>query len=259
MENEGRIVRIGLIKAMPKKWDLTYNWTLFAELFDRAVERGAQLVCTPECFLDGYVSTDEAGWPEPGFRDVAQTLDAGYVAKARERAAKAGVHLVFGFTERAEAGCYNAAALIGPSGEVIGCYHKTHLLDHDTRYLPGDNLGVYDTALGRIGMMICADRRWPETARTLRVRGAELIMNPTYGMCHLENEWWMRTRSYENETWICFDHPQVAFMTDPRGGIPAKLESNIPDVLVHDVDLGQTREVMFSHRRPELYDLGMPQ
>lgn len=256
MSERDRTVRVGLIKAVPVKWDLAANWATFEELFLRAVGSGAQIVCTPECFLDGYVTPDESGWPEPGFLDVAQPLDGAYVRRARELAAAHRVHLVFGFTEQAHAGCYNAAALIGPSGDLLGIYHKTHLLDHDERYLPGRELPVWETELGRIGIMICADRRWPETARTLRVRGAELIMTPTYGMAHLDNEWWMRTRSYENELYICFAHPVVSLVTGPRGELAAKLQSNVPDVLIHDVDLAACREVMFSHRRPDLYDVG---
>ena len=103
--------------------------------------------------------------------------------------------------------------------------------------------------------MICADRRWPETARTLRVRGAEIIMNPTYGMWHLENEWWMRTRSYENELYICFTHPQIALITDPEGNVAAKLQSSVPDVLIEDINLSHNPDVMFRHRRADIYDV----
>lgn len=252
-EPNERLVRVGLIKAEPRKWDLAANWRTFETLFLQGVERGARILCTPECFLDGYVSSDESGWPEPGFRDVAQSLDGEYVARARDLARVHGVYLVFGFTERAEAGCYNAAAFIGPGGDLLGVYHKTHLLDHDLRYLPGQDLPVWETPVGRVGIMICADRRWPETARTLRVRGAELIMNPTYGMWHLDNEWWMRTRSYENECYICFAHPNVSLVTGPKGELAAKLQSNVPDVLVHDVDLGDLPNRMFPHRRTDLY------
>lgn len=254
-EQPQRPVRLGLIKALPTKWDVAGNWHLFEDLFIRAVQRGAQIVCTPECFLDGYVSADESGWPEPGFRGVAQALDGEYVTRARELARRHRTHLVFGFTERAPAGCYNSATLIDPEGALLGCYHKTHLLNHDLRYLPGEALPVWETALGRVGIMICADRRWPETARTLRLRGAELIMNPTYGMWHLDNEWWMRTRSYENECVICFTHPNVSLVTGPKGELAAKLQSNLPDVLVHEVDLAECGSSMVPYRRPDIYSL----
>lgn len=140
------------------------------------------------------------------------------------------------------------------NGNIRGIYRKTHLLDHDTVYLPGKDLPVWETPFGTIGIMICADRRWPETPRTLRVRGARLIMNPSYGMHHIDNEWWMRTRSYENEIYICFTHPEVALVTGPCGRIEAKLVSSLPDVLVHDIDMADMPDVMYRHRRPDLYE-----
>jgi len=256
MASKKRVVRVGLIKAVPKKWDLKANWRTFRELAINAKKRRAQIICTPECFLDGYVAAEKKGWTKERFRKVGQSLKGrNYLRKAMDFALEYNIHLVFGFTERAECGCYNAAALIDDKGKLLGCYHKTHLLGHDKRYLPGKELLVWETSLGKIGIMICADRRWPETARTLKVRGAEVIMNPTYGMWHLDNEWWMRTRSYENELFICFVHPNVSLITDPRGKIAAKLQSNIPDVLIHDIDLSEIPNRMFKYRRPDLYEI----
>ena len=81
-------------------------------------------------------------------------------------------------------------------------------------------------------------------------------MNPTYGMWHLDNEWWMRTRSYENQMFVCFTHPNVALITNPGGQIDAKLQSNVPGVLVHEVDLADVRDDNhLEDRRPELYDI----
>jgi len=249
-------VRLGLIKAVPEKWNVEANWRTFDELAHAAASRGAQLVITPECFLDGYVAPVRKGFTRRRFEKVAQPLRGrGYVAKARDLARELGVHLVFGFTEKRAGGCYNAAALIDDTGKLLGVYHKTHLMGHDSRYLPGRALKVWDTSLGRIGIMICADRRWPETARTLKIKGAQLIANPTYGMHHLDNEWWMRTRSYENELFIAFAHPEVSLIAGPKGEIAAKLESNVPDVLVHDIDLDAIPNEMFPHRRPDIYRL----
>jgi len=257
MNKKKKIVRAALIKAVPRKWHPAHNWRLFETLALQAVGRNADIIVTPECFLDGYVAPDKKGWSLQRFRGIAESIvDGEYILRAREFACKHAVHLVFGFTELSGESCFNAAALIGSDGCVIGCYHKIHLLDHDEVYAPGDELPVWETPHGRIGIMICADRRWPETARTLRVRGTELIINPTYGMWHLDNEWWMRTRSYENELFICYTHPRVAFITGPGGEIAAKLMSNLPDVLVHDIDLSAVSDDMFRYRRPDLYDNG---
>jgi len=254
MASADSIVRVGLIKAVPRKWDLAANWETFDQLAASAKKRGAQIVCSPECFLDGYVVTDYTGFTPERFLAIGQSPESGgYLLKARELALKYRIHIVLGFTELVDRGCYNTAAIIDDQGELLGRYHKTHLLGHDRRYLPGDDLPVWQTSLGRIAIMICADRRWPEVARALKTRGAELILNPSYGMWHLDNEWWMRTRSYENEIFICFVHPNVALITDPQGAVSAKLQSNIPDVLVHDVDLSSIPDEMFSARRQGLY------
>ncbi len=250
------MLRLGLIKAVPVKWDVAGNWKVFEKLARVGAERGAQLIITPECFLDGYVAPVKKGFSPARLAKISQPLRGeGYVMRARELARELGIHLVFGFTEKAARGSYNSAALIDDRGKVLGAYHKTHTLNHDQRYLTGRALKVWDTALGKLGIMICADRRWPETARTLKIKGAQLIANPTYGMNHLDNEWWMRTRSYENEIHIAFAHPENSLITDPRGKIAARLESNLPDVLVHDIDLDDAPNDMFAHRRSDIYKL----
>ena len=77
---------------------------------------------------------------------------------------------------------------------------------------------------------------------------------PTYGMWHLDNEWWMRTRSYENQMFVCFTHPEDALIADPAGGVAARLCSSEPDVLVHTLDLDQAHTGNhLQDRRPELY------
>jgi predicted amidohydrolase len=104
--------------------------------------------------------------------------------------------------------------------------------------------------------MICADRRWPETARVLRLQGARLILNPTYGFVGELNESMMRTRSYENECFITFAHPRLSLVTGPRGEVVAKKSSGRPGLLVADLPLDQTTtNHHLDDRRPDLYGL----
>jgi predicted amidohydrolase len=73
-------------------------------------------------------------------------------------------------------------------------------------------------------------------------------------MWHLDNEWWMRTRAYENENFLAFAHPNVAFIADPSGAIVGKLQSNIPGILVSELNLAQvTTDKHIRDRRPGLY------
>ncbi len=245
-------MRVGLIKAVPEQWELKRNWERFCALAERAAREKCDILCTPECFLDGYVVTDKE-WTPRRFARIFQPLNGGYLKEARRLAKALRLHILFGFTQKARGGAYNAAALLDDRGKLVGVYHKTHLLDHDRRYLPGRDLPVFRTRFGRLGVLICADRRWPEAARTLRVKGAEILFIPSYGMWSEANEWWMRTRAYENETFLCFVHPRVAFIAGPKGDIEAKLQSNKDDLLIHDVDLGLNSRVMLDNRRPELY------
>jgi len=249
-------VTIGMLKAMPAKWDVDGNWSIFREQFVRHQGDSIDVFITPECFLDGYAVTEDDCSAEK-LATVAQNVNqSAYIQQVRGLACQTKTHIVFGFTERLNGCFHNCALLVGADGEVVGKYHKTHLQNHDRRFAPGQDLPVFDLDIGRVGMVICADRRWPESIRTLRLKGAKICLMPTYGMWGLDNEWWMRTRSYENQMFVCFTHPGVALITNPKGGIDAKLQSSVPDVLVHQIDLSEVTDGNhLADRRPELYGI----
>ncbi len=251
-----RKLKIGMLKAMPAKWDVKGNWAIFKEQFKRHQDEGIEVFITPECFLDGYAVT-ENDWTIEKFAEIAQDVNnSEYIQQVRELAKQAKTYIVFGFTELLYNLFYNCALLVGSDGEIIGKYHKTHLQNHDHRFAPGQSLPVFETDLGCFGILICADRRWPESMRTITLRGAEICLMPTYGMWHIENEWWMRTRAYENQMFVCFTHPNVALITGPGGELEAKLQSNVSDVLIHEVDLTRVKDDNhLKDRRPELYDI----
>jgi predicted amidohydrolase len=248
------IMRVGLVKAVPERFDVQGNWSLFEQLVRSSASQGVHLFCSPEAFLDGYAVAEDR-CDAAALREVAQdVVESTYIAKLKSLAQDVKAHIVFGFSQRLGEECYNAAALVDPGGGIVGIYHKTHLQSCDLKYAPGKGLPIFHIDRGALGIMICADRRWPETARVLRVQGAQLLLTPSYGMWHEANEWWMRTRSYENEVHICFIHPKVALITDPLGNVSGKLQSNVPDVLVHDVDLDITStDHHLVDRRTDLY------
>ncbi|MCP5113515.1 MAG: carbon-nitrogen hydrolase family protein, partial [bacterium] len=194
-------------------------------------------------------------WTPEKFAAIAQDVDSSpYIRRVRELAEKHSTGILFGFTEVKGGKYYNCALMVDRNGAIVGHYHKTHLQKHDLRFAPGEDLPVFDTPWGKTGVLVCADRRWPETARAVRLKGARLTLIPSYGMWHLDNEWWMRTRSYENENFLAFVHPRVAFVTDPKGKVVAKLQSNVPGMLVVDVDLSEvTEDRHLKDRRPDLY------
>ena len=238
---------------MPKKWDVAGNWQIFEQAALRCAADQIDVLVTPECWLDGYVAA-EKDWTVERFAEVAQTVgDSVYIDRVRQLAIDLNTNVVFGFTEKGEDKFFNCALVVDRKGEIVGRYNKTHLQAHDKRFVPGDGLPVFELDFGTVGIVICADRRWPETIRSLRLQGAELLLMPSYDMWHIENEWWMRTRSYENGLFLCFAHPNVAFITDPQGELIAKLQSNQPGLLVHDVDLDRVDIHHIADRRPEIY------
>jgi predicted amidohydrolase len=253
-------VRLGLFTAMPVKWDLEGNWRTFQQTVERHAGELPDIIVMPECFLDGYAASAQDWTPEKFDRIAQDPVTSPYIAKARALAEKHRTAILFGYTEKRDGKYFNTALFIDKTGRTAGRYDKTHLQAHDLRFAPGIDLPVIETAWGKTGVLICADRRWPETARVLRLRGARLTLVPSYGMWHEDNEWWMRTRAYENENFLAFVHPNVAFVADPKGKIVARLQSNRPAMLVVDVDLTQvTDHRHLKDRRPELYrDLALP-
>lgn len=141
-----------------------------------AASEGARLVVLPEASLTGYVYDEleaalegaiEAGGPE--LRTVADAC------------AETGAWAVVGALVREAGRLHNSAFTIGPRG-TVGEYRKTHTLclgmDRFTEPGPGP-LPVYDLPFGPVGVHICADGSYPETARALRLAGARLLLLPT--------------------------------------------------------------------------------
>ncbi|MBS7642603.1 carbon-nitrogen hydrolase family protein [Candidatus Bathyarchaeota archaeon] len=259
-----RRVRVGLLKATPKRWDKEANWLTMERLIRDVAHLKIDIAVTPECFLDGYAVAEchersgigEVDWVKK-FIDIAEDGENGaYIRKLSYLAQELGIYIIVGFTEKLDGKLFNAAYLFSRDGAVIGRYRKVNISSHERLvYCSGDSLPVFDTVFGRIGILICADRRWPENVRILALQGAEVIFIPAYGMWHEANTMWMRTRSYENGVYICFAHPNIALITNPKGDISAELISNVEDVLVHDIDLDLIDRTHIKERRPDLYSI----
>ena len=249
-------LRLVMMKGAPQKWELDANFAVFLRRLDEACAQRAEMFVTPECWLDGYAAADKASTVER-LRGVAQDVtDSAYLKRVAEEARSRKVFICFGYTSLEAGKIYNASGVWDDSGRLLGIYHKTHLQTHDLQFSPGEALPCWPTPWGPVGIMICADRRWPETARVLRLQGARLILNPSYGMCREANECWMRTRGYENQCFVAFVHPKVDFLVNPSGNIAAKHAEGDPDTLAVDLDLTQAKEDHhLRDRRPDLYGI----
>ena len=171
-----RKVRLATIHYVPKGGKTAMDsCRQFAPLITDAAEKKANLVVLPETLTatGNGLSYLQAAEPIPG----PSTVYFGGLAKTH------GLHLVAGLVERERHLVYNTAVLIGPDGAFIGKYRKVTLprTEIEAGVTPGTEYPVFETKLGRIGMMICYDGFFPEPARQLGIRGAEIIAFPVAG------------------------------------------------------------------------------
>ena len=255
-------VRVCLLKIMPAKGDLAGNMHKLENVLQQTPFSGVDVLITSECYLDGYVSTEDHV-NRDNVAEYSVQDDSPYLVRAAQIAVQRNCWFVFGCTHDTPLGSKNAAFVFDRRGRIAGRYYKVHLQGTDSKYAAGDALPVFDSDFGPFGVMICADRRWPETVRTLALKGARVILNPTYGMHGEHNMRMMRVRSYESEVYICFAHPQQSLVTGPKGDVEALLVSNTDHYLIHDLDLSivdQVRSGASAHlrdRRPDVYCLDL--
>ncbi len=136
----------------------------------------ADLWVLPELFASGYLFRSEGE-----VRELAEPVPEGATTSGLvEAAEELGAHIVAGLPELAEGKVYNAAVLVGPRG-LLALYRKVHLFFEEKRWFaPGDTpFPVVEVGDARVGVMICFDHFFPESARTLALSGAEILAHPS--------------------------------------------------------------------------------
>lgn len=248
------------------------------EMIREAAERGAEIVCLQEIFHGPYFCAEQ----DPRWYRTAERDDGPIITRMRDLARELKLVLVVPFFEEAQTGVYyNAAVVLERDGSLAGKYRKTHL-PHvgpcfwEKFYFKPGNLGypVFETSVGRIGIMICYDRHFPEPARLLGLQGAELVFNPSATVESLSRYLWQLEQpahAVANGFWIAAsnrvgrEEPMnpakfygSSYFCNPRGEIVSQASDSEDEVLICDVDLGQIREVrdtwqFLRDRRPETY------
>ena len=225
-----RIVRLAAIHHRPENTSGPMeNLRQFADLISQAAGSGADIVCLPEgATLAGtglnYVSASEA-IPGPS------TDFLGDIAR------KHNLYIIAGILEKDNKAVFNTAVLIDREGAVAGKYRKVSLPREEIEggVTPGSELPVFDTDFGRIGMMICWDVTFPEAARTLAFKGAEVIFLPIWGG-HLTLA---KARALENQVYLVSStYSMKTAVFDREGEIVQEATSDDP-VIVVEVDLNE--------------------
>jgi len=217
-DGAAKTVRVAGIVLKWIRADKAANYRRVEPMIREAAAQGAKLVCTTECFLDGYAIKDKS-IPLGQYRALGEPIPAGkYYQQLAALAKELRIHLVAGMTEADGEARYNTSVLVGPEGELIGKYRKQKLQHEAVRNTPGNTSPVFETPYGRLGIMICADRTEPAIVRRFCAEGADFLICPSGGMFGPKsNDPIVQARSRENRIHIVFVHPAEFLVTGPDG------------------------------------------
>ncbi|MEW5979861.1 MAG: carbon-nitrogen hydrolase family protein [Acidobacteriota bacterium] len=269
-------LKVAGVQMNPTLMDKERNLSSILIWLRVAAKEGASLVVFPECSLTGYCfeSLQEA-------IPYAEPVPGPSTERVARECQELDVHVIMGLIEQMDGHVYNAAVLIGP-GRVIGSYRKVHLpsLGLDKFVSPGNSgFRVHDTPLGRIGMSICYDCNFPESARILALQGADIVVLPTNWPRGAEEtaEYLINARGLENRIYYAavnrvgeergFRFIGRSRIADIDGRTLAVASSDQEEVLYAEIQPERAREKhivrvpgkheidRFKDRRPELYGL----
>ena len=271
MKDKVRIAAVQIDPKLKKNDDNLEKITLKAK---ESAGEGAELVVFPECALTGYMfnSRKEA-------LTSAETVPGPTTDKLTNLCQELNIHVVVGMLEVDGDQCFNVAVLMGPQG-LVGKYRKTHLpflgvdrfLDH------GDKpFQVYSTPVGNIGMYICYDCNFPETARVMTLQGADILALPTNWPDGRGNIslYVINTRALENRVFVVATDRVgtergsrflgMSKIANPMGDTLAEGSRENEEILYAEANLAESRQKrliikpgefeldLIGDRRPELY------
>jgi N-carbamoylputrescine amidase len=268
---------VGLVQ-MRMGPDPEANFASAVERIREAARLGAKIVCLPELFRTQYFCQRE----ELALFDLSEEIPGPSTARLAEVAREARVVLIASLFERRAAGLYhNTAVTLNADGGIRGVYRKMHIPD-DPLYFekyyfaPGDlGFQAVDTAVGRVGTLVCWDQWYPEAARLTALQGAEVLFYPTaigwhpaekdeFGVAQID-AWQTIQRSHAiaNGVYVAavnrvgLEHGDVlgnraagpgiefwggSFLADPFGRVIAKASHDAEEILLGEIDLGLIEE-----------------
>jgi len=248
-------VEISVIKVAAVQMDCILgnkeeNLAKSISLLEEACDQGAKLILLPELFSTGY-------WVEEWDMELAENIPGETTHRLKRFANERGVYISGSILEHGEARgvIYDTAFLISPGG-LEGIYRKIFLWDSErTRFKNAHSFPIFKSSLGNIGMQICYEVGFPEGARLLAMKGADILLYPSaFGLQRLY-VWDIATRSRAVENGVFLlaanrsgreNEGQIEFaghsrIVNPRGEVLAEAE-NMDQVIVTNIDLALVPE-----------------
>ena len=260
--------------------DIEANIANVSRLVREAAGKGAQVILPPELFEGEYFCRVE---DEGLFANAKPTAEHRAVLAMQDLAAELKVWIPTSFFEADGPHHYNSLAMVDPNGKVAGVYRKSHIPDgpgyEEKFYFRPGNTGfkVWDGPSAKLGVGVCWDQWYPETARAMMLMGAEILFYPTAIGSEPHDEGldtarlWRRAmvgHAVSNVVPVVAanrvgtEHGQTfygtSFITDERGDILAELDREEEGVITATLDLDRVKRHraafgFFRDRRPELY------
>jgi beta-ureidopropionase len=247
-------------------------------LIDEAGQKGVNILCLQEIFHGPYFCCEQ----DIKWYQTAESVPGPIIERLSPYAKKYAMVMVIPVYERAIDGVYyNTAAVVDADGQYLGKFRKIQIPHTwpgfwEKFYFKPGNLGfpVFDTAYAKIGIFICYDRHFPECARILALKGAEILFNPSATTAGKSQYLWeleqpaqavangvfigANNRVGLEKPWEFGRFYGSSYFVDPKGEILVKGSEDRDEIVIADLDLEQIREVrdgwqFFRDRRPEMY------
>lgn len=263
--------KIALIQMDLKFGDVAYNLRKAEYKIREAHAHGAQIVCLPEGFNTGYYCKDYAK-----MRSLAEPICGTSIKKIQELAQELRVYIIAPIFMTVATGIVeNTAVLVDDEGMILGTYSKTHLVGEEQFYCRrGKDYPVFRTKYGKIGILICYDICFPETARLLVLKGADVIICPSAWRDGSYFQNWLNqvteVRALDNTVYVALinrvgELPDAPFcgctqVVDPVGRVLDRCSSNQEEILYETIDLKNVYNERMGNtilidRHPEDYTL----
>jgi predicted amidohydrolase len=263
--------QIAVAQASFENGDISNNLSKMEKIANQCIKTfpNVRLLLFPELAVTGYFLSET-------IKQIAQEWDGFIFERMSRLAERLQLYIAYGYVEKDQTeNIYNSLMLVSPKGKCVGNYRKIHVTPLEkSLFTPGSKPVIAETELGRIGLMLCWDLAFPELARHLAVKGAELLLVPCAweSPFHVPFQKFCMARAIDNTIYLAACNQigacsQLHFfglssIYGPDGNQIASAKENQEDVIIAEVDhswreeLKRTFYTMMDERRTDLYKVG---